>query len=118
MAETIDDLLTRTVRTAVRDSLEEMRPTLVAAVRESAPTPGPMAPATYVSAKEAGRIMGAHPKTVRKLVAEGKLGRYSVEGQLRVKVSDVHAYMAREGQPSPTIDLDERALEILSRRSR
>jgi hypothetical protein len=34
--------------------------------------------------------------------------------QLRVKLSDVHAYMAREGQPSPTISLDERALEIVT----
>jgi excisionase family DNA binding protein len=64
--------------------------------------------------KEAARIMSAHPATVRKLMADGKLGRYSVEGQLRVKVSDIHAYMSREGQPSPTISLDERALQIIA----
>jgi hypothetical protein len=59
-------------------------------------------------------MISAHPSTVRKLVAEGKLGKFTVEGQLRVKVSDIHAYLARDGGPtSPTVDLNERALAIL-----
>lgn len=68
---------------------------------------------TYVSVKAAAEMMSAHPATVRRLIAAGKLGRYSVESQARVKVSDIHAYMAREGCSSPTIDLEERALAIL-----
>lgn len=69
----------------------------------------------YVRIPTAAEMMSAHPSTVRKLVAEGKLGRYTVEGQSRIKVSDVHAYLARQGgAPSPTIDLNQRALAILA----
>ena len=69
--------------------------------------------AMYVRAQTAAEMMSAHPSTVRKLVAEGKLGRYTVEGQLRIKVSDIHAYLAREGgAASPTIDINERALAV------
>src|SRR5579872_3733959 len=69
----------------------------------------------YVRAQTAAEMMSAHPSTVRKLVAERKLGRYTVEGQLRIKVSDIHAYLARKGgAASPTIDINERALAILS----
>jgi excisionase family DNA binding protein len=70
--------------------------------------------AMYVRVQTAAEMMSAHPSTIRKLIAEGKLGRYTVEGQLRVKVGDVHAYLARQGgAPLPTIDLNQRALAIL-----
>lgn len=70
----------------------------------------------YLRVQAAAEMMSAHPSTVRKLVAEGKLGRYSVEGHLRIKASDIHSYVAREGgAPSPTIDLNQRALAILAR---
>jgi excisionase family DNA binding protein len=112
---TIEELLAQTVRLAVRESVvEEVRPAVTAAVKEAIGEPGRGSGAAYISVKEAARIMSAHPATVRKLMADRKLGRYSVEGQLRVKVSDIHAYMGREGQPSPTISLDERALQIIA----
>jgi excisionase family DNA binding protein len=114
MAETLDDLLARTFKTALRESIDDLRPAIAGAIKEAGL--GTVQPgSTYVTVKEAARIMTAHPVTVRKLMAKGKLGRYSVEGQLRVKVSDIHAYMARAGQTSPTIDLEERARELLSR---
>jgi excisionase family DNA binding protein len=111
---TIEELLAQSVRSAVKETVaEEIRPVLAEAVREAVGQPARGPAATYVAVKEAARIMSAHPATVRKLIADGKLGRYSVEGQLRVKLSDIHAYMARAAQPSPTISLDERALQIL-----
>lgn len=114
MAETLDELLARTFKNALRESLDDLRPAIVCAIKDAGiGTAQP--PPTYVTVKEAGRIMTAHPVTVRRLMAEGKLGRYSVEGQLRVKVSDIHAYMARAGQCSPTIDLQDRARALLSR---
>lgn len=114
MAVSIEELIRDAVRSEIRRTVEELRPAIADAVQGAAAKVGPShAPPHYVSAREAARIMGAHPATVRKLVTEGKLGRYSLEGQLRVKVSDVHAYLAREGPASPTINLDERALELL-----
>ncbi len=114
MAETLDELLARTFKAALRESLDDLRPAIACAIKDAGIGTDQPSP-TYVTVKEAARIMAAHPVTVRKLMADGKLGRYSVEGQLRVKVSDIHAYMARAGQSSPTIDLEERARALLSR---
>jgi excisionase family DNA binding protein len=69
----------------------------------------------YVRVQAAAEMMSAHPSTVRKLVAAGKLGRYSVEGQLRIKASEVHAYLVPEaGARLPPIDLNQRAFAILT----
>jgi excisionase family DNA binding protein len=114
VAESLDDLLARTFKAALRESLGDLRPAIALAIKDAGVGTAETSP-TYVTVKEAARIMTAHPVTVRRLIADGKLGRYSVEGQLRVKVSDIHAYMARAGQSSPTIDLDERARQLLSR---
>jgi len=70
--------------------------------------------AVYVTTKAAAQMMSAHPATVRQLIAQGKLRRYSVEGQHRVKVSDIHRYIGREaGAGLAPIDLDQRAMSIL-----
>jgi len=112
------------LRDAAREVVDEVVPTIlerslpkiVAEVRSVLEQDDRrQAAAVFVTIKRAARIMDAHPATVRKLMREGKLGRYSVESQPRVKVSDIHAYMAREGRASPTISLDERARHLLGR---
>lgn len=113
MGGNIEHLIADAVRAAVRESMVDLQPAIAAAVMEASRAVGPTA-APYVSVKDAAAIMGAHPKTVRKLIAAGKLGRFTVEGRPRVKVADVHAYLAREGQPSPTTNLEERARRILA----
>jgi excisionase family DNA binding protein len=96
------------------DTLWGALPTLVAETRAMlAEESVKKSPATYVTVKAAAEMMSAHPATVRRLIAAGKLGRYSVESQARVKVSDIHAYMAREGGGSPTVDLEARALAMV-----
>jgi len=100
----------------VQQALDRALPKIVGEVRRVIDEEGRNAAAVYVRVQTAAEMMSAHPATVRKLVADGKLGRYTVEGQLRIKASDVHAYLAREGQaPSPTIDLNQRAFAILTR---
>ncbi len=100
----------------VPEIVERLLPAIIAEARKAADGEqrdgtGPV----YVPVKTAAAMMSAHPVTVRRLIADGKLGRYSVEGQLRVKVTDIHAYMARAGGPSsPTIDIHERAVAILA----
>jgi excisionase family DNA binding protein len=111
MNGTIERLIAEAVRAAVRESVTEMQAAIEAAVREAAKQGSP-AGAPYVTVKEAAAIMSAHPATVRRLVADGKLARYSVEGQLRVKLADLHAYLAREGR-AEQLDIEGRALEIL-----
>ena len=109
-----ETLWKQAARAMAEDVLRRALPTLVADMRailaeESSEKSG----ATYVTVKAAAEIMNAHPATVRRLTAAGKLGRYSVESQARVKVSDIHAYLAREGRLSPTVDLEARALAIV-----
>lgn len=102
-----DEVVTLALDRALPKIVAEVRRVIDAEARNTAGV-------IYVRVQAAAEMMSAHPSTVRKLVAEGKLGRYTVEGQLRIKVSDVHAYLAREGgAPPPTIDLSERALAIL-----
>jgi excisionase family DNA binding protein len=110
---TIEDLILGAVKSALRDSIDDLRPAITEAVKDAIAGGQAGAPAPYVLVKEAARIMSAHPATVRKLITQGELGRYSVRGQIRVKLSDVHAYLARQGNGSPTISLQDRALEIL-----
>jgi excisionase family DNA binding protein len=112
---TSDALVTQAVKAALRESMEELRPAVTAAAREALAESGAPSLGTpaYLPVKEAAEVMSAHPTTGRKLIADGKLGRCSVAGHLRVKLSDIHAYVAREGRGSPTISLEERALEII-----
>src|SRR5206468_4288673 len=112
MVDDIQRLIAQTVRSAVHEAVRELQGERAAVTTERS-TPPLAAGPEYVSAKEAARIMSAHPSTVRKLIATGKLGRYSIEGHLRVKVGELHAYLARESQPTTPVDVDRRALEIL-----
>ena len=101
-------------RGMAEDVLRRALPSLVAEMRVIlAEETGQKEAATYVTVNAAADMMSAHPATVRRLIAAGKLGRYSVESQARIKVSDIHAYMAREGCSSPTVDLEARALAIV-----
>jgi excisionase family DNA binding protein len=116
------ELLADLVRDLVRASLVDAIPTLVvqlvpalvdALARSLQETTSGAAAAKYATAKQAAAMMSCHPATVRRLVREGKLGRYVLGDDVRILVSDIHAYMARSGAASPSIDLAERALAIM-----
>lgn len=110
----LESIWRQTAKGMAEDVLRSALPTLVAEMRAILAEEGnERRPVAYVTVKAAAEMMSAHPATVRRLIAAGKLGRYSVESQARVKVSDIHAYMAREGASSPTVDLEARALAIV-----
>ena len=110
----LEGLWRQTAKGMAEDVLRQALPALVTEIRAILAADSPeKGNVTYVTVKAAAEMMSAHPATVRRLIAAGKLGRYSVESQARVKVSDVHAYMAREGCSSPTVDLEARALAIV-----
>ena len=115
MHDFVEEIARAVIDQAVPDLLARVLPKVIAEVKNTLDADARTAAgAVYVKVQTAAEMMSAHPSTVRKLVAEGKLGKFTVEGQLRVKVSDIHAYLAREGGPiSPTVDLNERALAIL-----
>lgn len=117
-AELLVHIVGNLVRASVADAIPilvaQLAPALVEVLERSlrgwTPTAGA---APYLTVKEAAVMMGCHPTTVRRLVRDGKLGRYLLEGDVRIRVSDIHAYLARSGARSPSIDLAERALAIM-----
>lgn len=112
MVDEIQQWVAEVIRSAVRASVQELKGELVGVLTTRSTSPAGTR-REYVSVTEAAEIAGVHPSTVRKLIASGKLGRYSVEAHVRIKIADLHAYMAREPRPGPPLDLDRRAAEIL-----
>jgi excisionase family DNA binding protein len=115
MHDFVEEIARAVIDQAIPSLLDRVLPKVIAEVKNTLDADTRTAAgAVYVKVQTAAEMISAHPSTVRKLVAEGKLGKFTVEGQLRVKVSDIHAYLARDGGPtSPTVDLNERALAIL-----
>lgn len=72
----------------------------------------------YLSPVDAGRIAGVTPAMIRGLVQAGRLGRYRAGREMRVKASELEAYMAGRDVDTPSDDdIDNRAISILSRRA-
>jgi excisionase family DNA binding protein len=55
---------------------------------------------SFVSVSEAGRILGAHPRTVRRLIASGKLRAIQFEKHYRVELDSIGALSVGAGNES------------------
>ena len=109
----IERLIADAVRAAIHDSIAELQRAVAEAVREA--THDATAHETpYLTLRQAATLMNVHPKTIRKLINGGKLGRFTVSGKPRVKLGDIHAYMASDAPAPETSSLDDRARRILS----
>jgi excisionase family DNA binding protein len=72
------------------------------------------APDTYLTIEEVGRILTAHPSTVRRLIRKGDL-RSSGAGRLcRVRRRHLDEFMARGHGPKLVVD-DEKARVMVAR---
>ncbi len=116
----LQELLREVARSVLEEAgpglMEMLAPRLVEAVKAALDHEAEgQRSAAYLTIKEAAAVMSCHPQTIRRLIRDRKLGRYSVGSEPRVKVSDIHAYMGREGPGSPTIDIDAKARELLAR---
>ena len=58
-----------------------------------------------IDAKRAAKILGVHPKTVKRLAAEGVIPRMKIGRVWRFRESELDAYIVRQlqysGHPSP-----------------
>lgn len=72
----------------------------------------------YVTVAEAARIGCVHVATIRGWIKAGHLGRYSAGSALRVKLDELHAFMARGLHSEGAANLERRAGEILAGRRR
>lgn len=107
----IEDTIREVVRAEVRSALREVFPD-----RGSAPSP--TSDDGYLSIARAAELAEVHPDTVRGWMKEGRLARHQAGRELRVRRSDLHAFLAAApaapGQPTPEAE----ATGILSKRRR
>lgn len=113
-----EDLLREIVRLALRDELTALlRAELPAAVRAVVGTgKAAQAPADteYVSASRAAEIAGVRPAAIRSWVDSGELRGHHAGRLLRIRLDDLHAYLARQRErANAPVDLDHRARELL-----
>lgn len=67
---------------------------------------------TYLSTKAAAQVADVHPATIRVWVKRGDLREYWAGNDLRIRLSDLEAYLARKN-PENVIDLDARVREMM-----
>jgi excisionase family DNA binding protein len=114
----LETVLAEIVRLALHDEVMELlRAELPAALRAALgppPTCPPEAVPTevYVTATRAAEIAGVRAATIRSWVVSGELRGHHAGRLLRIRVDDLHAYLARQKERAP-IDLDRRAGELL-----
>ena len=58
---------------------------------------------SFVSVSEAGRFLGAHPRTVRRLIASGKLKAIQFAKQYRVELESIGALRVGAGNESANV---------------
>lgn len=97
--------------------LATLLPRIVAAVSAETEKQKSDAGPEYVSLKDAGKIICAHPETISRLIDAKRLGRHWLGTKPRVKVSELRAYMDLASGPAPAVDLDDRATAIMARRA-
>lgn len=81
MSTALDTLLRSIVEETVRDTLRKERP--------------PSEPERYLPVAEAARLASVTPATIRTWIDAKYLGRYRAGRELRVKASELDAYLAR-----------------------
>jgi excisionase family DNA binding protein len=98
----------RSLQTALRDVVRGE----IAKLRRDTP---PSA-VSYLSTSEAARRVAVHPATIRAWITQGVLGSHRAGREIRVRVDELDAAMARMGADGPEeIDLDASAEAIIAR---
>jgi len=102
----IADVVRRTIQEVLRE--------------ERTHTPTEQAPRraedVYVTVHEAAEIARVGDATVRRWQKLKFLGRYRAGRQNRVKLSELHAFLARENVSTPDLDVRRKARDILAGR--
>jgi excisionase family DNA binding protein len=68
---------------------------------------------SYLSTKMAAKIAGVSPATIRSWVKRGELREYWAGNDLRVRLVDIEAYLARKN-PENAVDLEAQIREMMS----
>jgi excisionase family DNA binding protein len=97
---------------SLQSSLRDVVSGELAKLRRDAPAGA----ASYLSTSEAARRVAVHAATIRAWIAQGVLGSYRAGREIRVRVDELDAAMARMGAASPEeVDLDACAEAIVAR---
>ena len=52
----------------------------------------------YLTGKELAKVLGIHPRTVRRMAADGRIPYLDIGGYQRFKLADVHAALEKQKQ--------------------
>jgi excisionase family DNA binding protein len=105
---TLEEQIREAVRTELRAELTELRQLLV-----SRP-----AGDRYLSTAAAAAHADVHPDTVREWMKAGQLPAHHAGRELRVKLSELEAFMAGAGKSGEHVAPEDEAVRILSRKRR
>lgn len=106
---TIEEQIATAVAVKVNESMRAMLRELLVEVR-------PSLVGDYITVKEAARISGFHPSTIRKWIRMGRLPRHGTGRQLRVRRDELDRLLAADpGGDERTPE--EIADEVLRRRT-
>jgi excisionase family DNA binding protein len=110
----LDTSLRNVIRDVVKDEVRGVvRAELRAALATSEHAPEPT---QYLAIARAAEIADVQPATVRAWINRGELPGHRAGRLLRVRMSDLRTFLARQGDQQETaLDLDERARQILDR---
>lgn len=86
------------------------------AIREELRT-GSAAMADYLPVVEAARIAAVAPDTIRIWIGQGRLGRYAAGRELRVKVSELEAFLRSGADGDGALSPEEEARRFLARKT-
>ncbi len=99
------------LREMLREMLREVVREEIAAHRAE---PAPEGGGEYVPVHVAAGVVGVDPATIRRWQKSGAIGRYKAGRENRVKLSELHAYLARDARPDESPDVDALARRILA----
>lgn len=111
----LEDVLRNVVRDVLRD---EIPAAVNAAIQASRSCEAPAEADVYLTVERAAEIASVHSQTVRKWQRKKLLRLYHAGAAPRVRLSELHAFLARDQHDAGRVDLDERARGILSRRTK
>ena len=98
----LDTALRQLVRDVIREELETIGP------KQAGASPSP-----YLSVPDAAERIGVHQQTIRDWIKAGHVGTYKAGRHHRVKLAELENFLARDGKAPPTIDLRDRARNLL-----
>lgn len=114
-ASTLETSAVRLIRAAVREELVALEERLKPPPNRQSEEWELSANARFISPKDAANRLGITAGTVRTWIAKSKLRAHYAGRLLRIRTSDLDAFMAAQRTSGELVDVDEKVRSILSK---